>query len=154
MELSDILGPEDVLGPLKVQSKKRLFQEIASNAQSILGLDEAGVQAALFERENLGPTGVGHGVAIPHARIDGIDQVRGLFFLLDGPIDFDSVDHKPVDLVFALFAPLKAGPAHLKALARVSRTLRSEDVCNKLRSTGDVSALYAILTETTTSKAA
>lgn len=154
MELSSILKPENVFSSLKVKSKKRLFQEIAGNASGRFDLDEATVHSALLERESLGPTGVGYGVAIPHARIEGLDGVRGLFFRLESPVEFESVDRKPVDLVFALFAPVEAGADHLKALARVSRTLRSQAVCNKLRSTGDVSAIYAILTDTNTSQAA
>ncbi|MEO0386156.1 MAG: PTS sugar transporter subunit IIA [Pseudomonadota bacterium] len=154
MDLTDILDQDAVVASLKVQSKKRLFQEIAATAHSRLKLEEAMVHSALLERETLGPTGVGYGVAIPHARIDGLDRVRGLFFHLETAIEFESVDRRPVDLAFVLLAPLDAGADHLKALARVSRVLRSEPVCNKLRSTGDVSALYAILTDTDTSQAA
>ncbi len=154
MDLTDILHSDCVFASLKVQSKKRLFQEIASAAGARLGLNETLVHSALLERENLGPTGVGYGVAIPHARIEGVDQVRGLFFHLESPVEFESVDRKPVDLVFVLLAPVEAGADHLKALARVSRILRDEAVRSKLRSTGDVSALYAILTDTDTSQAA
>lgn len=154
MELSSILSPQAVYAPLRVQSKKRLLQEIAQAAASRFGLDESTVLSALLERESLGPTGVGRGVAIPHARIADVDSVKGLFFRLDTPVDFESVDRKPVDLVFALFAPVESGADHLKALARVSRQLRSEDVCAKLRSTNDVQAIYAILTEDMDAKAA
>jgi nitrogen PTS system EIIA component len=154
MEVADILGPDAVRASLKVQSKKRLFQEIAQVVADTYGLDEQKVLDALLERENLGPTGVGHGVAIPHARIPDISSVIGVFLRLDQAVDFESVDRKPVDLVFVLLAPNAAGAEHLKALARVSRTLRDETLCSKLRSTDDVSALYAILTETGASKAA
>ena len=154
MELSDILGPENVFGPLKVQGKKRLLQEIALGAKSALGLDEGNTFSALIEREALGPTGVGNGVAIPHARVKGVDKVHGLFYVLDQAIEFESVDRKPVDLVFALFAPQKAGAEHLKALARVSRTLRSDDVCSKLRSARDAAAIHAILCDASEPKAA
>ncbi|MHA3915870.1 PTS sugar transporter subunit IIA [Halovulum sp. GXIMD14793] len=154
MELSEILGSDNVFGPVKVQGKKRLLQEIAASAQDVLGLDESIAFRALLERESLGPTGVGNGVAIPHARIEGLTEVKGLFFVLDQPIEFESVDRKPVDLVFALFAPQKAGAEHLKALARVSRTLRSEDICNKLRSTEDASAIHAILCDASAPQAA
>ncbi|MEO0911512.1 MAG: PTS sugar transporter subunit IIA [Pseudomonadota bacterium] len=154
MELADILGTDAVFAGVKVQSKKRLFQEISSAASGRIGLAEARLQSALLERENLGPTGVGFGVAIPHARIDDLDRVVGLFFHLEAPVEFESVDRKPVDLVFALFAPQNAGAEHLKALAKVSRILRSEDVRSKLRSTGDVAALHAILTDTEKSEAA
>lgn len=154
MELTDILGADAVVAGVKVQSKKRLFQEISAAASSQTGLSEAHLQSALLDRESLGPTGVGFGVAIPHARIDELDRVFGLFFHLESPVEFESVDRKPVDLVFALFAPQNAGAEHLKALAKVSRVLRSEAVRSKLRSTGDVAALHAILTDTEQSEAA
>ena len=107
-----------------------------------------------MDREALGPTGVGRGVAIPHARFSGVSHVIGLFARLEKPVDFEAIDRQPVDLVFALLAPESAGAEHLKALARVSRTLRSEAVCTKLRSTFDTSALYAILTESKAEQAA
>lgn len=154
MEVADILGPDAVRASLKVQSKKRLFQEIAQIVADTYDLNEQKILDALLERENLGPTGVGHGVAIPHARIPDIKSVVGVFIRLDQAVDFESVDRKPVDLVFVLLAPNSAGAEHLKALARVSRTLRDETLCSKLRSTDDVSALYAILTESSASKAA
>jgi PTS system nitrogen regulatory IIA component len=100
-----------------------------------------------LERESLGPTGVGHGVALPHARLDGLDQVVGVLALLEKPIDFDSVDRQPVDLAFALFAPIDAGVEHLKALALVSRTLRDAGLRAKLRSNTDPMTLYTIVTE-------
>ena len=154
MELSDILSPNAVFSPLKVQSKKRLFQEIAHAASVELGFDEAATLNALLSRESLGPTGVGRGIAIPHARLDGCDKVSGLFFKLETAIDFESVDRMPVNLVFVLFAPEDAGAEHLKALARVSRTLRSESTCAKLRSTDDPQAIYSILNEGEESQAA
>ncbi|MEM7613670.1 MAG: PTS IIA-like nitrogen regulatory protein PtsN [Pseudomonadota bacterium] len=154
MEISEILAPEAVYAPIRVQSKKRLFQEIAQSAATRFGLDETTVMSVLQERESLGPTGVGRGVALPHGRIEGVDQVKGLFFRLDMPIDFDSVDRKPVDLVFVLLAPENAGAEHLKALARVSRLLRDENTCAKIRSTRDAQAVYSILTAEETSKAA
>jgi PTS system nitrogen regulatory IIA component len=147
MELSDIIDVEGIRAPLKATSKKRLLQDLAELAESVYGLPPEPVCKALMEREALGPTGVGRGVAIPHARFPGVDKVVGLFVRLEKPVDFESIDRQPVDLVFALFAPETAGAEHLKALARVSRTLRSEAVCSKLRSTFDPSAIYAILTE-------
>lgn len=154
MELSDILGVEAVRAPLKATSKKRLLQDLAEMAEAVYGLDAATAYKALMDREALGPTGVGRGVAIPHARFTGVDRVTGLFARLEKPVDFESIDRQPVDLVFALFAPENAGAEHLKALARVSRTLRSEAVCAKLRSTFDPSALYAILTDGKAERAA
>jgi nitrogen PTS system EIIA component len=147
MELAEILGVEAVRAPLKATSKKRLLQELADFAAEIHELPSEAVYKALLEREALGPTGVGRGVAIPHARFGGVDRVLGLFVRLEKPVDFEAIDRQPVDLVFTLLAPESAGADHLKALARVSRTLRSEAVCSKLRSTFDPSALYSILTE-------
>lgn len=147
MELSDIISVEAVRAPLKATSKKRLLQDLADMAESIYGLPSTDVYRALMEREGLGPTGVGRGVAIPHARLQGVNRVIGLFVRLEKPVDFEAIDRQPVDLVFALFAPEAAGADHLKALARVSRTLRSDAVCAKLRSTFDASAHYSILTE-------
>ncbi len=154
MELSQILGPHGVRAPLKATSKKRLLQDIADMAESVYGLPAEAAYKSLMEREALGPTGVGRGVAIPHARFASASNVVGLFVRLEKPVDFESSDRQPVDLVFALFAPGAAGAEHLKALARVSRTLRSEQVCAKLRSTFDASAIYAILTENKSEQAA
>ncbi|MXU64686.1 PTS IIA-like nitrogen regulatory protein PtsN [Oceanomicrobium pacificus] len=154
MELTTIVSPDAIHPHLKATSKKRLLQELAEIASERYGLCEKTVCAALMERETLGPTGMGHGVAIPHARIPDLDRVVGVFARLDKPVDFDSVDRQPVDLVFALFAPQHAGADHLKALARVSRTLRDADIRIKLRSTDDAGALFAILTEPQASQAA
>ncbi len=146
MQLSNILGHRSVKVVNSVTSKKRLFQEIGELANSALGLDATATVDALLDRENLGPTGVGHGVALPHARVDGLDHVAGVFVLLEKPIDFGAVDRQPVDIVFALFAPEKAGVDHLKALALVARTLRDSALCSKLRANPDSSTIYAILT--------
>jgi PTS system nitrogen regulatory IIA component len=154
MELSDILGVEAVRAPTRATSKKRLLQDLAEMADQVHHLPAETAYRRLMEREALGPTGVGRGVAIPHARFAGVPRVVGLFTRLEKPVDFEAVDRQPVDLVFALFAPETAGADHLKALARVSRTLRSEAVCEKLRSTFDPSALYAILTDGKTEQAA
>jgi nitrogen PTS system EIIA component len=129
MELSEILGVEAVRAPLKATSKKRLLQELADFAGETYGVPSETVYKALLDREALGPTGVGRGVAIPHARFSGVDRVLGLFVRLEKPVDFEAIDRQPVDLVFTLLAPESAGADHLKALARVSRTLRSETVC-------------------------
>ena len=109
---------------------------------------------ALLERESLGPTGVGHGVALPHARLKTLEACAGVFLLLEKPVDFDSVDRQPVDLIFGLFAPEDAGVEHLKALALVSRTLRENAICTKLRANADASKIYTILTEAERVKAA
>ncbi len=146
MQLSTIVKPGAVRTYLQVSSKKRLFQDIADLAHQIYGLDAARTLDALQERESLGPTGVGNGVALPHARLHGLDGVAGIFVKLDKPLDFDAVDRQPVDLVFALFAPKDSGVDHLKALALVSRTLRDTDLRAKLRANSDPAALHAILT--------
>ena len=149
MQISDILSPAAVRTMSQITSKKRLFQEIAEQARSIYGVDAAQTLDALQERETLGPTGVGHGVALPHARLHGLDRVVGLFLRLEKPLDFDAVDRLPVDLVFALFAPKDSGVDHLKALALVSRTMRNPEVCAKLRANTDPAALHAVLTAAT-----
>lgn len=146
MQLSTIVKPGAVRTYRQVSSKKRLFQDIADLAHQIYGLDAARTLDALQERESLGPTGVGNGVALPHARLHGLDGVAGIFVKLDKPLDFDAVDRQPVDLVFALFAPKDSGVDHLKALALVSRTLRDTDLRAKLRANSDPAALHAILT--------
>ena len=129
-----------------VTSKKRLFQDLADIAHSAYGLDATQTVDALQERETLGPTGVGHGVALPHARLHGLKSVVGVFLRLERPLDFDAVDRQPVDLIFALFAPKDSGVEHLKALALVSRTLRNPEICTKLRANTDPAALHAVLT--------
>ena len=128
MELFDLLRPEAVRVMSKVSSKKRLIAALGDLAQSALGLDAGDTVAALQERESLGPTGVGNGVALPHARLPGVERVMGSFILLETPVMFDAVDQLPVDIVFALFAPQNAGFEHLSALAKVSRLLRDMDL--------------------------
>lgn len=147
MEFTSILKPEAVKVVGKTSSKKRLFQSLADTAATAYGLSASETLDALQERESLGPTGVGHGVALPHARIDGLQGIVGVFMRLETPLDFDSVDRQPVDLVFGLFAPQDSGVDHLKALALVSRTMRDQSVCAKLRANGDAGTLHAILTE-------
>jgi PTS system nitrogen regulatory IIA component len=147
MELSSILKPEAVRVISSASSKKRLLQELGDLAFSAYGLRAAATVEALMERESLGPTGVGQGVALPHARMPDLGSVQGAFLLLEKPVDFDAVDRQPVDIVFALFAPEEAGVEHLKALALVSRTLREASLCAKLRANADAATLYAILTE-------
>lgn len=147
MDLSQILAPKAVKVVAQMTSKKRLLQELGEVAAQVYGLKPQDAVAALQERETLGPTGVGHGVALPHARVPGTDRVVGVFIRLDRPMDFDAVDRQPVDLIFALFAPEGSGVDHLKALALVSRTLRDPNVCTKLRANTDPASLHAILTD-------
>ena len=146
MEITQLLEPSAVKLVSKLTSKKRLFHHLGEIAEAAHGLNIDKTINALQERESLGPTGVGHGVALPHARIEGLDRVIGAFVRLDTPLEFDAVDRQPVDLVFALFAPVESGVEHLKALALISRTMRNADVCAKLRANADPSTLHAILT--------
>jgi len=147
MVLSKILKPEAVKVVSAASSKKRLLHAVGDLAETAYDLDASRVVEALLERESLGPTGVGHGVALPHARLSELTSVVGAFIILEKPIDFSSVDRQPVDIAFALFAPQEAGVEHLKALALVSRTLRDATLCSKLRANLDASTLFSILTE-------
>ncbi len=146
-DLSDLLTPNGVAATLKAQSKKQLLQELSVRAAQATGLPDRLIFETLLERERLGTTGVGHGIAIPHGKLAGLTKIVGLFARLSDPIDFDAIDDRPVDLVFLLLAPEGAGADHLKALARVSRFLRNAQTCEKLRGADDRAALYAILTE-------
>lgn len=154
MILTEILIVDAVHYAQHETSKKRLLQKISEQAASAYGIDSALVFSALNARESLGTTGVGRGVAIPHARFESLDRVVGLFTRLEKPLDYGSMDHQPVDLIFTLLAPQKEGAEHLKALALVSRTLRDEDVCAKLRSNQNEQAIYSILVENNESQAA
>lgn len=154
MNFAKLLTPEAVKVLSSTTSKKRLLTDLAELAETAYGLDSSVVVEALLAREALGPTGVGHGVALPHARLTGINEVKGLFVLLEKPVDFGSVDRQPVDIAFALFAPENAGVEHLKALALVSRTLRDTSFCSKLRANLSANTLYTILTEAQDVKAA
>lgn len=154
MQLADLLRANAVKVINTSTSKKRLFHDIGDLAEQNIGLSSSEVVEALLEREGLGPTGVGQGIALPHARLDSIQKVCGLFLRLDRPMEFDAVDRQPVDLVFALLAPTSAGVEHLKALALVSRTMRDASICAKLRANNDPATLHTILTDTTTTQAA
>ena len=154
MDLSKLLKPGAVRVVGHLTSKKRLFQELGDVAAQAYGLNASIAVDGLQERESLGPTGVGHGIALPHARLEDLAGIVGIFLRLEKPLDFDSVDRQPVDLVFALFAPKDSGVDHLKALALVSRTMRDPAVCAKLRANSDASKLHAILTEGRTNQAA
>ncbi len=147
MEFSNLLKPEAIRIFSSVSSKKRLLHDIAGIAEACYQTDYSQTVEALMERESLGPTGVGGGIALPHARLEKLDKVVGAFVLLENPIEFDAIDKQPVDIVFGLFAPKSAGVEHLKALALVSRTLREQSIVAKLRSNHKPSTLYTILTE-------
>lgn len=140
-------GPDAVLACVKASGKKALLAELAHRAAILHGVDERRVFDLLLERERLGSTGIGGGIAIPHGRLASLAQPRGLFARLAHPIDFDAIDERPVDIVFLLLAPEGAGADHLKALARVSRLLRDRTLVDKLRATEKADALYALLIE-------
>jgi PTS system nitrogen regulatory IIA component len=146
MQVADLLTPESVIPALRATSKKQALQDLAKRAAEITGLSERAVFDVLLERERLGTTGVGRGIAIPHGKLTGIDRIHGMFARLERPIDFEAIDDRPVDLIFLLLAPQSAGADHLKALARVSRLLRDNAVCDKLRAARGADAMYALLT--------
>src|SRR5919112_6135938 len=145
MTITDLVAPEAILPALKVISKKQALQELAARASVLTGQNERSVFEVLLQREKLGTTAVGYGVAIPHGKLPKLEKIFGLFARLDRPIDFESMDGQPVDLVFLLLAPEGAGADHLKALARVARLLREPDIARKLRNSHDADALYAVL---------
>jgi len=154
MNLEDLVDPQGVVANLKVTSKKQALQELAALAAKIANLPERSVFETLLERERLGSTGVGQGIAIPHGKLGQLTRLHGIFARLETPIDFDAVDDQPVDLIFLLLAPESAGADHLKALARISRLMRNQAITDKLRGTNKPEALYALLTEPTASNAA
>lgn len=154
MDILDLLKPEAVKLVSTVASKKMLLHSIANLAAQAHEIDAPSTLRALQDREALGPTGVGHGVALPHARVAGLNDVKAVFIRLEKPIDFGAVDRQPVDLFFGLLAPENAGVEHLKALALVSRTMRETANCAKLRANDDPETLYTILTESQRQQAA
>ena len=148
MEVSDLLTVESVISDLRVTSKKQALQEMSRFAASLTGQPERAIFDVLLERERLGTTGVGNGLAIPHGRLSGLDRICGFFARIEKPIDFESIDDRPVDLIFLLLAPEGSGADHLKALARISRLLRDQSLCEKLRGAHSRDALYALLSQT------
>lgn len=146
MELADILAEDAVLDCTDVTSKRQLFDILSEKAADITGMDRNDILAAIAGREELGSTGLGNGIAIPHGKLNGLKGVTAVFARLDTPIDFDAVDDQPVDVVIMLLAPVGAGADHLKALSRVARLLRTESIIDQLRRETDVKRLYALLT--------
>jgi len=145
MPLTDLVAPKAIVPALKVNSKKQAMQELSARAAALTGQSERTIFDILMQREKLGSTGVGNGIAIPHGKLPNLGKLFGLFARLDRPIDFEALDGQPVDLVFLLLAPEGAGADHLKALARIARLLRDTDVADKLRQSHDADALYAVL---------
>jgi PTS system nitrogen regulatory IIA component len=154
MPLSDFLSPDAVVPSVKAHSKKQALQELAAKAAEICGLPEREIFETLLQRERLGSTGIGQGIAIPHGKLPKVEKLFGVFGRLERPIDFEALDGEPVDLVFVLIAPESAGADHLKALARVARALRDQSVTQKLRAARDAPAIYSVLIETQGSQAA
>ena len=149
MQIKEFLLPDAVRIDLKVTSKKQALQEMAKTAQALTGANEREILNVLIERERLGTTGVGQGVAIPHGKLGALDQLSAVFARLESPIDFDSIDDEFVDLIFLLLAPLSPEHVHLKALAKISRLLRSKLMCAKLRGSTSADAIYALLVSPT-----
>ena len=154
MQIADLLTPRSVIAQLRVTGKKQALQEIARRAATITGASERLIYDVLAERERLGSTGIGRGVAVPHGKLAELTRLYGLFARLDRAIPFDAIDDQPVDLVFVLLAPVAARTEHLTALALVSRLLRDRTICEKLRGTDNADALYALLTDRPESHAA
>src|SRR3984885_13276134 len=150
MTLTDLVAPTAILPALKVNGKKQAIQELSARAAELTGQSERGVLEILLQREKLGSTGVGNGIAIPHGKLPKLGRLFGLFARLDRPVDFDALDGQPVDLIFLLLAPEAAGADHLKALARVARLLRDPAIARKLPESRDAEAIYAVITSSQT----
>lgn len=145
MDISTILARENVFSDVEVATKRQLFEIAAKNIADAKGLDENKIFEALWERENLGSTGYGDGVAVPHARISGLDKVFAIFMRLSNSVDFDAYDDKNVDLLAIIISPEQSGEDHLQALAAFSGVLRSADACKKLRQAKTSQEIYSIL---------
>lgn len=154
VSLNDLVQPEAVIGSLKANSKKQALLELAQTAANVSGIDAREIADALTQRERLGSTGIGGGIAIPHGKLAKCERIFGVFARLDRPIEFEALDDAPVDLIFLLIAPENAGADHLNALSRAARVLRNQSLLSTLRSTRDPSALYSILTRAPTPNAA
>jgi PTS system nitrogen regulatory IIA component len=154
MPLNDLVSPQAIIPALRANSKKQALQELAARASELTGVPEREIFDTLLQRERLGSTGVGNGIAIPHGKLGSFRQLFGLFARLERPIDFEALDGEPVDLVFVLLAPESAGADHLKALAKIARLLRDPAIAQNLRNSRDEAALYAVLTQPLASNAA
>ncbi|WP_317992508.1 PTS IIA-like nitrogen regulatory protein PtsN [Bartonella gliris] len=154
MNLSELIAPEAIIPALKANSKKQVLQILAEKAAELTGLNERVVFDTVLQREKLGSTGLGGGIAIPHGKLPNINRITGIFARLESPVDFEALDDEPIDLVFLLLAPENAGADHLKALSQIARVLRHSDVVQKLRNTHDANTLHALLIQNSTSNAA
>lgn len=154
MALADLLQQDAIIPALRANSKKQLLQEMAAKASKLTGLAERDIFDVILQRERLGSTGVGNGIAIPHGKMPSVRSIVGVFARLENSVDFEALDDQPVDLVFLLLAPEGAGADHLKALSRIARVLRDQDLVAKLRATDSASAIYSFLNEEQASNAA
>ena len=154
MPLQDLITAEGVIPSLKVNSKQQVLQELSERAAAISGLPAREIFDTVLQRERLGSTGVGNGIAIPHGKLAKAKSIFGIFARLERPVDYEALDSLPVDLIFMLIAPESAGADHLKALSRIARALRDSAFTAKLRATRDPAALYLMLTQAPTSHAA
>lgn len=154
MDLNDLIEVPAILPALKANSKKQVLQLVAEKAASLTGIPEREIFDTILQRERLGSTGVGNGIAIPHGKLPGVKRIIGVFARLEAPVDFEALDDQPVDLVFLLLAPEGAGADHLKALSRIARVLRDADTVAKVRGTRDAAAIHALLSDTQGSQAA
>lgn len=154
MDLTDLIGRDDIHLSFKASCKKQVLQDLASIAADKTGISEREIFQTLLEREKLGSTGVGNGIAIPHGKLAGLDKISGLVAFLEKPIDFDAMDDQPVDIVFLLLAPDMAGADHLKALSRIARVLREPDMLQRLRNSNDPEIVHELLALSHTSHAA
>jgi PTS system nitrogen regulatory IIA component len=147
MDLSDLIEVKAIMPALKANSKKQLLHLLAERAAAVTGIPEREFFDIILQRERLGSTGVGNGIAIPHGKLSGIGRITGVFARLEAPVEFEALDDQPVDLVFLLLAPEGAGADHLKALSRIARVLRDADTVTKIRGTRDAAAIHALLAE-------
>ena len=154
MDIAELISSEEIVPSLRVGSKKQALQELSKRAAELTGQPERAIFEVLIQRERLGTTGVGQGIAIPHGKLPELDRLYALFARLESPVDFDAIDEQPVDLICLLLAPETAGADHLKALAQVSRLLRNKAICEKIRGSDGPDAIYALLSEPTASHAA
>ncbi len=154
MVLADLLQQNAIIPAMKANSKKQVLQELAARASKVTGLPERDIFDVILQREKLGSTGVGNGIAIPHGKLHAIPSIVGVFARLDQPVDFEALDDQPVDIIFMLLAPEQAGADHLKALSRIARVLRDQDLVTKLRASNSDTAIYAFLNQEPTSNAA
>jgi PTS system nitrogen regulatory IIA component len=154
MDLTDLIGREDIFVSFKASCKKQVLQDLAGIASEKTGISEQEIFQTLLEREKLGSTGVGNGIAIPHGKLSKLESIKGVVAFLEQPIDFDAMDDQPVDIVFLLLAPDMAGADHLKALSRVARVLREPDMLQKLRNSNDPESVLELLSLSQTSHAA